>query len=387
MNFFIAQCFCIFFLAISVRSRHRAAARWFAAGFAVASFSAIFEILVAYTGYTKLWAVCAFASMLAGLCFLRIGLGHLYAVRTDRWLLAVLFVAAVALDLLIYDLPRGTLQHALPYQVPFAVLLSMSAYAVWRSGARKFVDRLLAAMLALTSAHYMLKAVFAVHAGSGNTARDYIQSNYALISQSLGAILVVSVGLMLLCVLVLEIMADDRVNAEVDSLSGLLNRRGFENRVNDTIRHVFGAHCLVVCDLDHFKAVNDTYGHQGGDAAIRLFGELLSSGAQDVVVGRIGGEEFAVFLRNASVSAAVLFAQRIRSQLAASAIPGLPPTQRITSSFGVAGLDRGETLWSAMRRADAALYAAKKAGRDCIRQAEAQPADIESAGTTFRSIA
>ena len=232
VNFLIAQCFCMFFLAVSARSRNRVAARWFAGCFAVASLSAVFELLVAYVPPLKPWAILAFASMLGGMFMLRVGIGHLYGLKTNRFGLAALFAAFVVFDYFIYDLPRGTLQHALLYQAPFAVALGLSAFAAWRARMKSFVDRALVVLLAATSAHFLLKAFAAVFAGAGNTAKDYLASQFALWSQSMGAVLIVAVGLMLLCVLVLEIVADEKVNAEIDPLSGLLNRRGFDNRVD-----------------------------------------------------------------------------------------------------------------------------------------------------------
>ena len=370
VNFLIAQCFCMFFLAVSARSRNRAAARWFAGCFAVASLSAVFELLVAYVPPPKPWAILAFASMLGGMFMLRVGIGRLYGLKTNRLALALVFLAFVALDFLIYDLPRGTLRHALSYQTPFAVALGMSAWAAYRAQARKFVDRALVVLLAVTSAHFLLKAFAAVLAGSGNTARDYMASQFALISQSMGAVLIVAVGLMLLCVLVLDIVAEEKGNAEVDPLSGLLNRRGFENRV-DASMALPGPHSIVLCDLDRFKAVNDTHGHHGGDAVIRAFGEMLSVAAPDAALAaRIGGEEFVLFLPRTGREAALLFAHALRATRAVSPVPGLPVGERVTASFGVAEIGEGEPLRLAMRRADDALYAAKNAGRDCVRAAE-----------------
>lgn len=370
VNFLIAQCFCMFFLAVSARSRNRAAARWFAGCFAVASLSTVFELLVAYVPPAKPWAILAFASMLGGMFMLRVGIGQLYGLKTSRLGLAALFAAFVAVDCFIYDLPRGTLQHALPYQTPFAVALGLSAFAAWRAREKTFVDRALVILLAVTSAHFLLKAFAAVLAGSGNTAKDYLASQFALVSQSMGAVLIVAVGLMLLCVLVLEIVADEKVNAEIDPLSGLLNRRGFDNRVDALIAGP-GPHSIVLCDLDHFKAVNDTHGHQGGDAAIRAFGEMLSAAApKGALAARIGGEEFLMFLPRTGKEAALLFAHALRATRAVSPIPGLPAGIRVTSSFGVAEIGDREPFRFAMRRADDALYAAKNAGRDCVREAE-----------------
>ena len=370
VNFLIAQCFCLFFLAVSARSRNRAAARWFAGCFAVASLSAVFELLVAYVPPSKTWAILAFASMLGGMFMLRVGIGRLYGLKTSRAGLAALFAAFVALDCLIYDLPRGTLQHALLYQMPFAVALGLSAVAAWRAPVKSLVDRALVVLLAVTSLHFVVKAFAAVLAGSGNTARDYLASQFALLSQSMSAVLIVAVGLMLLCVLVLEIVADEKVNAEMDPLSGLLNRRGFDNRI-DALMAGQGPHSIVVCDLDHFKSVNDTHGHQGGDAAIRAFGEMLQAAApKGALVARIGGEEFLLFLPHTGREAALLFAHALRATRAVSPIPGLPAALRVTASFGVAEIGEREPLRFALRRADDALYAAKNAGRDCVREAE-----------------
>jgi diguanylate cyclase (GGDEF)-like protein len=370
VNFLIAQCFCMFFLAVSARSRNRVAARWFAGTYAVASLATVFEFLVAYVPPAKPWAILAFASMLGGMLMLRVGVGQLYGLKTNRAWLVAIFSAFVALDYFIYDLPRGTLAHALPYQTPFAVALGMSAFAVWRARPASFVDRALIVLLALTSVHFVAKAFAAVLAGAGNTAKDYLASQFALVSQSMGAVLIVTVGLMLLCVLVLEIVADEKVNAEVDPLSSLLNRRGFDNRIEALLAGT-GPHGLILCDIDHFKKVNDTYGHQGGDAAIRAFGEALSIAAPPgALVARIGGEEFALFLPNTGKEATLLFAQTLRATRAVASIPGLPPGVCITASFGVAEMTRGEPLRFAMRRADDALYAAKNAGRDRVHEAE-----------------
>ncbi|MCR6499562.1 GGDEF domain-containing protein [Shinella sp. CPCC 101442] len=369
-NFFIAQCFCFFFLAVSARSRNRVAARWFAGNFAVASLSIPFEFLLANFPPARLWTVLAFASILGGAFLLRVGIGHLYDVRTNRKHLGVLFSVFVAFNYVIYDLPRGTLTHALAYQAPLAVSVAMSAWVVWRASARAFSDKMLVGLLVLTSVHFPLKAAIAVHAGSGSIASDYLSSRFALYSQSIGAVLIVTIGLVLLCVLVLEIMEDEKANAEVDVLSGVLNRRGFDNRV-DALMAQHGPHSIVICDLDRFKSVNDTYGHQGGDAVIRAFGEMLKAAAPEgALVARIGGEEFAIFLPRTSREAASLFAHVLRATRSVSSVPGLPSGVRVTASFGVAEIGQNEPLRLAMRRADDALYAAKNAGRDCVREAE-----------------
>jgi len=371
VNFIIAASFAAVFAVVSTRSRSRTAALWFAAGFGVASLSAICELLVAYTEFTKFWAVGAFASVLGGMILLRVGVGELYGSKVNPiWALCFL-VSAILLDVVIYELPRSTGMHAVSYQTPFALVILTSAAAVFRSSRRLPIDRALGGLLTVTGMHFFAKAGLAVIAGSGTTARDYITTNYALISQSSTAVLVVAVGLTTLSVLVLEIMADERSNSEKDALSGLANRRGFENGVKAAMLPAFGRpHAVIICDLDHFKRVNDTYGHHAGDLVIQAFADLLqASSTKDAVVGRIGGEEFAVFLPNTTMDMALLFAQALRSGAMGITISSLPDSLTVTASFGVAELVEGGALADAMRDADMALYEAKRSGRNRVRQA------------------
>jgi diguanylate cyclase (GGDEF)-like protein len=267
--------------------------------------------------------------------------------------------------------PRGTPLQAFSYQTPFALIVLASALPALFSPRRLTIDRFLGILLLVTGVHFVAKAGLAVMVGSGATAKDYIHTNYALISQSSTAVLMVAVGLTLLSVLVLEIMADERNESEKDALSGLYNRRGFERGVKAAITdRSQGQHAVVLCDLDHFKNINDSYGHHAGDMVIRGFGALLSSCVpKEAIVGRMGGEEFAVFLPNTTMDVALLLAHALRSGTAAMAIAGIPPSVTVTASFGVANLVSAEQLEEMLLRADAALYEAKRGGRNRVQQA------------------
>ncbi len=269
---------------------------------------------------------------------------------------------------MIYDLPRGTPLHAFLYQGPFAVVLVSAGFTVIRSGVRTGIDRFLCLLLLLTGLHFLAKAELAVLVGSGITAKDYVHTNYALISQSSTAVLVVAVGLTLLAALVLGIMHDHRTEAEKDPLSGLPNRRAFERAVQALLRQSpASAHALILCDIDYFKRINDSYGHTAGDQVIRSFGNLLLSTAllNNAVVARVGGEEFAVVLPDTNVEAALLLAQAIRA--ATMTMPDIPTDLRVTASFGAAPLTSTTGLAASYRQADAALYNAKNAGRNRVR--------------------
>jgi diguanylate cyclase (GGDEF)-like protein len=159
--------------------------------------------------------------------------------------------------------------------------------------------------------------------------------------------------------------------ARTDPLTGLVNRRGFDEAVErEHARHRRGgpAMSLLLVDIDHFKAVNDSWGHQAGDTVLRRLGSLLGGGFRAMdVVARIGGEEFAVLMpdctRERAYRRAAELCDTVRTETRAWEHP-------ITVSVGVgtsAGPDTtSDVLFAA---ADAALYAAKDAGRDRVAQA------------------
>jgi diguanylate cyclase (GGDEF)-like protein len=368
VNFIVALSFSALFAVVATRSRSRVASLWLAAGFGVASLSALSELLVAFGGNPKPWAIGAFAAVLVGMVLLRVGVGELYGGPVRRSVVTVFVVTSIALSYLIYDLPRGTPLHAFSYQTPFALVVLSSAIVVLGKG-RQVVDRFLGAVLLITGLHFFAKAGLAVLVGAGGTARDYIHTNYALVSQSATAVLIVAVGLTLLATLVLEIMADQKTESEVDVLSGLANRRGFERNVQMRLAAMpDNPHAMILCDLDHFKRINDTYGHHIGDLVIQGFGTLLREHApKHAVVGRVGGEEFAIFLPLTDLDMAVLFARAL--SVAIATMEDLPDGLSVTASFGVASLSSVTNLKDAYRSADMALYQAKNEGRNRVRRA------------------
>ena len=160
--------------------------------------------------------------------------------------------------------------------------------------------------------------------------------------------------------------------AAYDSLTGLFNRRKFTSSLQDEIaryRHETHALSLLIIDLDHFKNINDTYGHQIGDEALRSISRVVNSHIRrDDISARYGGEEIAVILPRTSKEEAVAMAERIRKAIEEHGIEYEPgKTLYITASIGLATLDSqtatdNELIWAA----DAALYAAKRDGRNRV---------------------
>ena len=371
VNFVVAMSFAAVFLVVARRSHSHKAALWLGSGFGVASMSAICELLVAYAGPPKIWALGAFATVLCGMVMLTMGIGEMYRRRIDARITGLFVTTALALAYGIYDLPRGTPLQAFLYQGPFAIVVIAGALIVIRARGRTAIDRFLGSLLAIAGMHFFAKAGLAVTFGSGRTASDYIQTNYALISQSMTGVLMVSVGLTLLAKLVLEIMDVQKSESEIDILSGLLNRRGFERRVEDMFRaDPDGVYAIILCDLDHFKQINDSFGHHIGDRVIEAFGENLRlSAPPSSAVGRLGGEEFALLLKGTDLDAAFQLAQRLRLQT--MSLAKIPSSLKVTASFGVASVSPSSELgWAdAYRQADQALYKAKNAGRNRVKPA------------------
>lgn len=153
--------------------------------------------------------------------------------------------------------------------------------------------------------------------------------------------------------------------AETDPLTGLLNRRAFLQRVRDAADRVgnHGRMSAILVDIDHFKRINDEHGHDVGDAAIQAVAREM---APEGIVGRLGGEEFAIVLPYRPLADAEAFAGRLRLVMEALRIRGARTPIRLTCSFGVSEWSEGDTVEGLIKRADIALYEAKTAGRNRV---------------------
>lgn len=152
-----------------------------------------------------------------------------------------------------------------------------------------------------------------------------------------------------------------------DALTGCLNRRGLFESLNaafERAKRNNGKLSCVMCDIDHFKVVNDTHGHGIGDKVIQLVAEVLRNGARESdVIARYGGEEFCLMLPDLSLQQGSELAERLRRALAAKDIDGI----KVTASFGVSAMEiLPEDPEDLLKQADAALYRAKRSGRNRV---------------------
>lgn len=157
--------------------------------------------------------------------------------------------------------------------------------------------------------------------------------------------------------------------AQIDGLTGLWNRSHFNNQLDAAVNESTRKHtplALAICDLDHFKKLNDTFGHPAGDAVLQGFAQLLSEEVRSYDVPcRYGGEEFAIILPGAAAEEALALCERVRKSLETLTFAKYPKV-RATGSFGVATAPfSGETdIAGWIKAADTALYSAKTGGRN-----------------------
>ena len=167
----------------------------------------------------------------------------------------------------------------------------------------------------------------------------------------------------------LEFRLDDL--SKTDPLTGLLNRRAFNEIIDKELSRYLRTACLfsvLMLDIDHFKRVNDTYGHAVGDKVLEKLGDICMAlfRPQDSVA-RVGGEEFCILLSETALEQALVIAERLREIISATGIPVENSVLNITVSIGISEVNAADTAYlDVMNRADKALYKAKAEGRNRI---------------------
>ncbi|NNE62017.1 MAG: GGDEF domain-containing protein [Woeseia sp.] len=181
-------------------------------------------------------------------------------------------------------------------------------------------------------------------------------------------------------------MREDLVSAREqmkrDSLTGVFNRRAFDTGIIHSLNLNFILDqpiTVILIDLDYFKEVNDTYGHPGGDAVLRTFGDLLSRTfvRKNDIVARFGGDEFAVILSDTTAEITGMLLERFHERLKETRLPDVSDELRISCSTGYTAIAPGDTVDELLKRVDSALYVAKKAGRGrCHFAPPPEPAEL-----------
>ena len=250
----------------------------------------------------------------------------------------------------------------------YGVMYLVSVMTLLGAHQREAIDKLIIFTQSLLAAQFLIRPVLTLLVESSIAADAYRQSlYYSIVNLSL-SLISLTAAMVLVGACVYDMIKSVREGVEFDLLSGLRTRRSFEQIVVSQIEKakLEGVEVsLVVADIDHFKSVNDVWGHQVGDQGIAAFGRVIDETIRDTdIAGRIGGEEFCVLAWNCDGEAAAAMAERIRKRFSATRIDGMTEDHRLTASFGVAERKEGEGYGKLFARSDAALYRAKQEGRN-----------------------
>ena len=255
-----------------------------------------------------------------------------------------------------------------------AAIFVMTAQLFAHSAGRDLVERFILVMLILTAAQFFIRPVISLMFDGPLAAETYRQSVYYFALNWVFAFGSVLFGLAQISGSVKDLVHALHLKTSRDDLSGLLVRGEFEARVETMLAQANAEGrdvALVIGDIDHFKQVNDIWGHQAGDRAISAFGAMIAQMIRGSdVAGRVGGEEFCILVWSADEDIAARLAERLRQGTHKLEIANGSFDVQLTASFGVAGHRKGETYRELFARADAALYTSKQNGRDCVNRAQ-----------------
>lgn len=256
----------------------------------------------------------------------------------------------------------------------FGMVFFLGTLAISQNRKASWADTVVFWMVAITCALFFIRPSVSFMVEGNLTQEAYRQSTYYSVVNAVAAINSLALAGALIAATISDRFERLRLQAAADGLSGVLSRRAFENEASAMFERANAqgiSLAMVVGDLDLFKRVNDIWGHQVGDRAIAEFGSLITRAIRDYdLAGRIGGEEFCILVWNADENVAASLGERLRIGISQIEIEGMGPDLHLTASFGTASRLPNEGYQALFSRADAALYAAKKAGRDQVVRAD-----------------
>jgi diguanylate cyclase (GGDEF)-like protein len=373
INIAAAAIFIFGYAMIACSYRAQRPALWFSAVYAIGTLSQILNFLISLVGGAAVLERASYTSFQLAILLFSAGWAAYHRQPAPWRIIATLLGAGVVLHEISFLVPPATFANGIAYQLPFAAAAMLAARSVFSIGPRSLLVRALGGSYALLTLNFLAKPFLALEWGFPTHLSDYTATSYALLSQASTGILMLGTGMILLLIVASAAITAAMVASETDPLSGLLNRRGFERLAQEEIARARSRGeplAVALFDLDHFKQINDRLGHDGGDKAIIGFAARLRGHASaTAVIARLGGEEFAMVTAE-EIGRAYDRAEAVRvSAMEAAEATQLSPT----TSAGVAQLLPDETLFTLLRRADQACYAAKGGGRNkvCVASAPA----------------
>lgn len=339
---------------------------WIAGGYALVSLALAWQSL-APSEELHHWAVFTGAMYLFGTwCFARCMAGR-YGVSAHP-LLGLLIGAVVLAALYYYSRVQVDLWVRVHWLNTGLGLLQMlpAPAMLRRRPPQDWLERMLYWSYVVFAGYTAARPLLVLALGSTDL-NEIARSTYWLVTLVSTLSFALLFTLMLLACTVRDVFTALREERNHDSLTNLLNRRAFQEAAELRLADPHMAPISVLIgDIDHFKRINDSWGHDCGDRVLQAVAQTLQQHVRnDDLVSRFGGEEFVLLLMRTTPQEAERVAQRIRAQLSADGYV-LAAGQRVTISFGIAPVAANTALTDALTRADGLLYAAKQAGRDRV---------------------
>lgn len=364
----IGVVFAIVMYAIWSSHRERQYVRLFACAFLLYAVGSALQLFgwPADHGHNALAAGSFYLSSVAVL--LEGCLRRLHARTGVGWLVGIPVLVLALLYVFYYIHPSLQLRI---YVLNFGcgALILRTAWRMYAVPAKKRIDHVLMWVFFVFGAQFFVRTVFtASTAGLEYDERSFLASLFWGSLHFSIVLFSIIIALTLLACVVLDIVDDLRADSHTDVLTGLKNRRGFEGRAALVFDRASAQPVsLIVCDIDHFKRINDQYGHAAGDGVLQGLAALLAGEVREGdVVGRLGGEEFALLLPGSDLTGARVLAERLRILIENARFGEMLPDVPVTASFGIAQRLPAESLSVLTARADRMLYLAKNGGRNRV---------------------
>jgi diguanylate cyclase (GGDEF)-like protein len=276
----------------------------------------------------------------------------------------------------------------------------LAAHELWRGRSENLVSRWPAIVLLFVhGAMFLLRTPLSALLPGQQLHDGALSSAWLTVISAEALLFTISIAFVLVAMAKERTELSQRNAARIDALTGLANRRAFFQDAEELVRLQVRRGrpvAVFVLDLDHFKSINDRFGHPMGDRVLRLFAQVTAANLRSSdLVGRLGGEEFAVLLADANRDNAFVVAERLRSAFEAAAKMGDDPPLAATVSIGVAIIqDPHQDLATLLAQADQALYRAKARGRNRVELAAsdlidepAPPAAAQAAAPLAKAVA
>jgi len=367
LNPLMSLIYCTSLLVLWRHQRHRTYIAIFALSYATRALC--FGILYfAFTQAMPVLRLTANVLVLSSMTLLCVALSSRYRQRPRYGVLLAIGTVALALLYFYQFVEPSLLTRALVLNSGMAAFCLLILVEIARRPHRTPVEQLFFWFAILACLGFLLRPL-TLRMSSLPPAQ--VETIYWLVVSVSDALICSIMGLAIFAIIAIDMMADIKVEAQTDALSELFNRRGFDLRAHDALARQQAAApvTVVLGDLDHFKSINDRFGHDSGDGIIRIFSRILRKVAPEgAIIARQGGEEFVALLPAGQAAAAHRFAEAVQAAFEEATRGVLSDECTPTASFGIAVAHPDDDLPALMSRADRALYQAKSDGRNCIRQ-------------------